>query len=344
MRRVVALVAPLLVVAVALWVMWQHESLPPGALPPQGTADALAAVACAEDPVACPPTAPDTSCRACHGQSAGLSSTLHGRHDGAASCTDCHRGSGAYRSQARAHGRHPRGVAEPLLAGPWVQASCVACHVPWGPPSGADHWQRGDILWQSWGCAGCHESEENRLAPDLTSLAGWWAQGRIAPHVPLPFADGPPLAGFIAEALVDPSSHLDPDLPAASRPSVMPPFSGSADDLRDLTIRVMSMRDWRLPTDSGAPSPPPTRPAPGARLFADSERGCSACHAVDGAGGALGPPLDHWRGGDAADLRRDAFGPNRTPTPGYPPLHPDDLTDLLSVTEQTELVDWLIRP
>ena len=123
----------------------------------------------------------------------------------------------------------------------------------------------------------------------------------------------------------------------------MPPFAGSADELRALTIRVLSMRDWRLPTDSGAPSPSPARPAPGARLFADPERGCSACHAVGGNGGALGPPLDRWRGGNATALQRATFGPNRTPLAAYPPLHPDDLSELLSVTEQTDLIDWLTR-
>lgn len=244
----------------------------------------------------------------------------------------------------RAHGRHPRGNAEPLLAGDWAQASCLACHVPWGPPAGAEAWHRGDALWQAWGCAGCHAGADNRLGPDLAAVAGWWAQGRIAPHVPLPFDDGPPLAGFIAEALVDPASHLVDDLPTSARPAVMPPFVGTAGELRDLTIRVLSMRNWRLPTDSGAPSPAPARPDPGAVVFADPERGCISCHALAGQGGALGPPLDRWRGGEAAALLHSTMAPDRRPAAGYPPLHPDDLAEVLSETEQTDLVKWLTRP
>src|SRR5690606_25740905 len=109
-----------LVVALAAAVVLRPEvdRPPPGALPPRGTAEALLATVCAEDPTACPPSAPADSCVTCHVGSAVPRSPVHAQHR-KATCTDCHRGDGRFDDARRAHGA-PRDVrVEPLLKGVW---------------------------------------------------------------------------------------------------------------------------------------------------------------------------------------------------------------------------------
>lgn len=335
-----------LVVALAAVVVLRSDAdrSPPGALPPRGTAEALLAAVCAEEPVACPPSAPADSCVDCHVGSATSRSPEHARHR-TATCTDCHRGDGRFDDAHRAHGTPRDGRVEPLLAGIWTQASCIGCHQPWGPPSGADVWRFGDRLWTDWGCGGCHAGSENRLGPNLAEVAGWWGLSRRAPEVPLPWSDAPPLAQFLGEAIRVPASHLPPDLPRTSAPAVMPPFTGNDDELTALVVKVMSLRDWRQPTDAQGPSVAPVAvTGDGAALYADPERGCAACHAIRGEGGALGPPLDGWIGGDAEALGALLVDPLRVPLAGYPPVHPTDLAEVLSDEERAALVRWITSP
>lgn len=84
-------------------------------------------------------------------------------------CTICHRGQGLATTTADAHGRVPF-WEEPLLTGPYLQASCGACHL--GEVAGAPLLKRGRELFGQAGCEGCHKVRGvgGSLGPDLTQV------------------------------------------------------------------------------------------------------------------------------------------------------------------------------
>lgn len=133
-------------------------------------------------------------------------------------CTLCHAGQGLATTTADAHGRVPF-WEEPLLTGPYLEATCGACHIV--RVEGAPHLERGRELFQQSGCSGCHKVRGvgGSLGPDLT---------RVGNHRP------------------DPEWHLEHfrDPPSTSPGSMMPPFDFlPEEDLVALTVYMLSLRD-----------------------------------------------------------------------------------------------------
>ena len=133
-------------------------------------------------------------------------------------CTICHAGQGLATTTSDAHGRVPF-WEEPLLMGPYLQASCGACHM--GGVKGAPHLERGRELFQQSGCLGCHKvrGAGGSLGPDLTR---------------------------VGNRRQDPEWHLEHfrDPPSMSPGSMMPPFDFlPEEDLTALTVYMLSLRD-----------------------------------------------------------------------------------------------------
>ncbi len=89
-------------------------------------------------------------------------------------CTPCHHGQGLALTAETAHGPGDPHWLEPLLPGPYVQASCLACHA--GPEHlpGAEILAKGKQLFADLGCSGCHATGGEtpaRRGPSLRHVA-----------------------------------------------------------------------------------------------------------------------------------------------------------------------------
>jgi mono/diheme cytochrome c family protein len=181
-------------------------------------------------------------------------------------CTVCHGGQGRATSKRAAHGD----VAfweEPMLPLEFVEASCGGCHDPSDNPA-APRLARGAELFEEAGCRGCHR------------LDGWG--GGLAPDLDHPSYGRPWSPEWLLEHFLDPAA-LVPD-------SAMPRYGFSPDDAKALTLLMLSRR---RPEVSGyhASRRILESAEAGRRLF--QAKGCIGCHQIAGAGGAVGPPLDH---------------------------------------------------
>lgn len=290
-----------------------------------------------------PPALRDWGCRTCHRffYEKDREPPLHSLHANI-SCVACHRGSGGTLFPSVAHGDSHWAIREPLLKGAWIQSTCSACHASF--PKGAKLLEQGERLWEEGGCAACHLDPEERLGPFLRRVVRAVKMSPLSKEgEKLIIERGyPELAAFLAEAIVDPSSHLPHSLTPLAMPASMPVFAYSPQELTAITIKVLSLREWGYPVHLRASDLRKTFSG-GAAVFRDYEKGCIACHRFQGEGGDLGPPLDPWIGRDPAELARILTDPNRPPLPGYPPVMPRDYKIRLSSEELHNLVQYLTR-
>jgi mono/diheme cytochrome c family protein len=87
-------------------------------------------------------------------------------------CTVCHEGDGRALDAWLAHG-HDHFWPEPLLAAPFIEASCARCH-PAPYLAQTPHLRRGRELFQKYACVGCHTIQglsRGNIGPELTDVA-----------------------------------------------------------------------------------------------------------------------------------------------------------------------------
>lgn len=194
----------------------------------------------------------------------------HPDHDvhpfGRFGCTACHGGQGRATTVRDAHGHVPF-WEEPMLPLEYVEASCGSCHDPTDNPA-APRLARGARLFEEAGCRGCHR------------LDAWG--GTLGPDLDQPSHGEPRSPQWLLAHFLDPDAVV-PD-------SAMPDYGFSQEDAEALTLLMLS-RQW--PDVSGYHGSRRTLESSelGRRLFQD--KGCVGCHQLGGAGGVVGPPLDH---------------------------------------------------
>ncbi len=181
-------------------------------------------------------------------------------------CTVCHAGQGRATSAREAHGDVPF-WDRPMLPLDFVEASCGGCHDPSDNPA-APRLARGAELFEEAGCRGCHR------------LDGWG--GGLAPDLDRQINGRPRSPEWLMQHFLDPAQVV-PD-------SAMPRYGFSPDDAKALTLLMLSRR---RPEVSGyhASRRILESAETGRRLF--RAKGCIGCHQISGAGGEVGPPLDH---------------------------------------------------
>jgi mono/diheme cytochrome c family protein len=169
-------------------------------------------------------------------------------------CTPCHDGQGLATTVEGAHGRSENWPT-PLLPTAYLQATCARCHEVTYGLEGADLLNKGDAVFMTRGCYGCHD------VPGVTYLPKY----------------SPPL-GALKSKLADPASYVftvAKDPTRANPDAAMPQFFLSDEEAGKIAAFLMSL-----------PSEPTAEPvdlstvsvADGERLF--KERGCRACHSV----------------------------------------------------------------
>lgn len=205
-------------------------------------------------------------------------------------CVACHGGEGRAVTTLEAHGQGAI-RALPLLKKEYIQATCFDCHGEKGLQARevAAVFRGRQIMNRSF-CLGCHQinGKGGEEGPELTTVGSRRNWLWLYAH------------------LVNPQ--------AVTVGSTMPIFHLSRDEIRDVTVYLMTLRDrrdrWKEPpVEVKTPKPPsaqedeagkahtvplqvmsvaPFRPE-GADLF--DGLGCSFCHSVGNRGGEVGPAL-----------------------------------------------------
>ncbi len=200
----------------------------------------------------------------------------------------------------------------PMLANPYIQASCVKCHGNFESLPGEEAAARGKMLLQTHGCLGCHQwhGEGGPISVDLAeetankpltridfSHTGLDAEDRtllnwIRLHFvkdPWELNPGDPKAEFNAEPIA-PSGMQNYTLPPATDPNGGPELSPA--DATALTTYILSAQSANIPHAYYVDGPKePTfesvrskgRIAAGKWVY--DKYGCAACHGLEARGG-----------------------------------------------------------
>lgn len=228
-------------------------------------------------------------------------------------CTSCHMGQGLATTVKDAHGEVAH-WEEPMLTGPYIQASCVRCHANFEKLPGAQTAKRGKELVHKLGCVGCHSFNGvgGEISVDLGDIADKPVSRIDWAHT----GDGPPDAHGVSALPKDKRSiknwielHFTKDTMALVPgdpeghqcapgqkcepvpPSGMPPFYKelSKEDAAAITAYLMGQTDNKVPSNYyvyQAPEPEPkfaSNVKHGQYVF--EKYGCAGCH---GEGGAQG--------------------------------------------------------
>jgi len=204
-------------------------------------------------------------------------------------CTACHGGNGRALDPAAAHAWPGGGGApDPLRRSPYLQASCLRCHVP-GDAPGMERLARGARLYQGLGCAVCHPLTPGGrggwdYGPDLT------ATGRRSPRQ-------------LETSLLDPAANF----PGSTMPSFRHALGEEPEGRTDLVIYLLGL------------TLPPAPPSCSLRGRSDAlvHRPCATCHA--GVAGRAGGRLAHRCGylrERREHLRCAGCHPEAVPQPG----------------------------
>ena len=284
-------------------------------------------------------------------------------------CAVCHEGQGFATTVHAAHvmeelderfgpfDEQHSGWSRPLLPLEYTQASCQKCHnVMEAPIPGADHLNRGWQLVEETGCRTCHYIVDGgaKQAPEL-SMAGTTffnesghselyhheRFGYLKESLRCPQAN---LSHSAAEACPDPppltppgnasAEEDDHGAPVAAPLVAMPNFGFEDDELRDVVIFLLSLKERTVswPQKSFAEAAEGNGRASsadvpvwvgksGGELVRTA--GCIACHNIDGPTRTVGPSL--WDIGarkDKAYIRESILEPDKVIAEGDPPFVP----------------------
>jgi mono/diheme cytochrome c family protein len=217
-------------------------------------------------------------------------------------CTVCHGGQGLATEVKAAHGQ-VKHWEQPLLTGPYVQASCYKCHGD--VQSIREHvpqLAQGIALYEQLGCAGCHTingfgqtvsvdlsdiGDKPLQLLDFTFVGGGHGGGHSSDHE---------LRQWIYEHFLEPRNvtpgFRKDELPPGEEevyPTFMPNYGLSEEEAHALTIYMLSLTAEQLPAKYVRPArgtPPPTYTSAveqGKAVF--QKYGCVGCHGQDGRGG-----------------------------------------------------------
>ncbi len=194
-------------------------------------------------------------------------------------CTVCHQGQGLATTTVAAHANDIKFWEEPMLAPPYIEATCEQCHRG-AEIKGATVLNDGRRLFARKGCAGCHKvyGKGGALGPDLTNLgvASTYLKHPIQENMEeyLALVGGNMNLAYILESLRSPGAQPET--------TTMPVYSLSDWELKALSVYIKSLTDADLPVafKAQAKSPPPH--VTGQQMFI---RYCSACHGDNGEGG-----------------------------------------------------------
>jgi len=200
----------------------------------------------------------------------------------------------------------------PMLAPPFIQASCAKCHGNFESLPGADVVAQGKHLMSQHGCLGCHQWKGfgGPISVDLAEETANKPIGRIDfSHTGLKEEDmnllnwirlhfikdpwemtpGDPEAKFNTEPIA-PSGMQNYTLPSASAPDSGPELT--PDDATALTTFILSARSEKLPYNYYIPGPKEAKFEDqhfGSRKQAGKwvydRYGCAGCHGLNAKGG-----------------------------------------------------------
>lgn len=222
-------------------------------------------------------------------------------------CTACHGGEGRAVTTLEAHGEGEI-LAKPLLKGEYAQAACYNCHgLSTLPPQATAAVVRGQHLVNRYFCLACHKvnGEGGEEGPDLSAAGSDRSWLWLYAHTARP-------QGMLGG-------------------STMPIFSLTRDEIRDITVYLMTLLNSRdqlknlplrarraakdyvaeKPVEGATGDGPDSRDSGDGVEFKYGGRdlfqgaGCSLCHIIGITGGEVGPALTHIaRKRDAKDLER----------------------------------------
>lgn len=179
--------------------------------------------------------------------------------DGGLGCSVCHGGTGRALDREAAHRRH--GEAEPLLRAPFLEASCIRCHVP--GEGGTERLRRGAMLYLELGCQMCHPLNRR-------GLGGW----DFGPDL---FRPGWRSPTKLERSLLEPTA----DFPESTMPSFAPALASARERLDDLLLYLLGLPLLAEKT------------CPGPRAEADSLAAISCTHCHAGESGRASGRLRH---------------------------------------------------
>ncbi len=217
-------------------------------------------------------------------------------------CVICHGGEGRAVTTMEAHGQG-EGPSHPLVKGEYIQAACYNCHGSEALPTQATSAViRGSQLMNRFLCMGCHQIKGvgGQEGPDLTAVGSQRTWLWLYAHLARP------------ESVVVGST--------------MPVFPLSRDQIKDITIYLLTLRgdseqsrytiasmksagsNSTEPSGAAAEAGPemtgPVRVTYHGRELFDGA-GCIMCHSIGMRGGQVGPALTYiGRKRDAKDLAR----------------------------------------
>ncbi len=199
-------------------------------------------------------------------------------------CTICHDGQGRAVNARDAHAAGIPFWERPRLEGALAQANCARCHRA-DMPESATAYRRGEQVFVSNGCMGCHvvRGKGGHLGPELTNIgnASFYekAPSKKNRHRLLAKFHGNVNLAYLYESVKEPK--------AQPKDSAMVDYKFSDQDADAVTIYLKSLRDDAVP-EAYVARPKPRRQGSadtpllaGRRLYLLY---CSACHGKTGEG------------------------------------------------------------
>jgi len=137
-------------------------------------------------------------------------------------CSLCHGGTGRALTSKVAHSMPGTSQKDPMLTQPFIQASCIGCHVP-GDQPGMPKLTEGAKLYLLLGCSICHPLTGGGrggwdYGPDLRSL------GRKS-------------LAYLEASLIEPTANF----PQSTMPTFKHTFKGQPDHLENMLIYLLSL-------------------------------------------------------------------------------------------------------